>query len=280
MRVLALVTMVVALAACGRPFDASEPPPVLLTAGEESHELMAWSYCWSGVLSSVCADGAPPDDPVDVGSPEAVVVDFPNDGWSFNADFVETGTECGRHRSATVRPDAAGGGSRATIDPVGPAGTYDVQLSGRGPKGDMAASFRWTTPTDAPAARPTAEVRVLSDRDGGAVVVGMELVVTDVATVDGPARATVAVLAADGTEVTFEATSNDEPCSPGHRYWFADADRASGVVPPGGARFTYVVDVELGDGRHMARATWPDPAADDGFVPLDFEPPLPEEPLD
>lgn len=159
MRRLVLMVMVaVMVVACGPSGSGvSEPPPLTVSADEESLEVVAWSYCWSGVVTSTCADGAPPANPVDVGSPGQVIIEFPHPDWTFDVEFSEVGDECGGRRSATVRPDAEADGTRGMIEPVGPAGTYDVDVFGRGPQGDLAATFRWTTPIDGAAAQQEPE---------------------------------------------------------------------------------------------------------------------------
>lgn len=122
--------------------DLVEPPPVTVRFGDRSLDLSAWTYCFG----NVCADGFPPDPPPDVGSPEAVVVEFPLGGWSFTATFVPAADEC--VRAERVRLDAIGEG-RFVLRPVGHADTYDVTLAGQG-DGDLFVTFRWTTPRDGP----------------------------------------------------------------------------------------------------------------------------------
>jgi hypothetical protein len=74
------------------PLDLEQPPPVTVRFFDESVALEAWTYCYR----SVCADGAPPAEPSDVGNPGEVVVEFPLAGWSFRAAFRPAGDECGR----------------------------------------------------------------------------------------------------------------------------------------------------------------------------------------
>jgi len=122
--------------------DLDEPPPVTVRYGDRSLDLSAWTYCFG----NVCADDFPPAPPPDVGSPEAVIVEFPLEGWSFTATFVPASGEC--VRAERVRLDPTGLGL-FVLEPVGRADTYDVTLAGQG-DGDLFVTFRWTTPRDGP----------------------------------------------------------------------------------------------------------------------------------
>lgn len=120
-------------------FDA--PPPVTVRSGDRSIDLTAWTFCFG----NLCADGIPPADPPDVGSPEEVTVEFPLTGWSFTASFVPADkNECGRVQRGPLME--TGDGS-FVLRPIGHADTYDVTLFGQG-NGDLFVTFRWTTPID------------------------------------------------------------------------------------------------------------------------------------
>lgn len=58
------------------PTESDAPPPVTVRFSDESVALQAWTYRYR----NVCADGAPPAKPADVGSPEEVLVEFPVNG--------------------------------------------------------------------------------------------------------------------------------------------------------------------------------------------------------
>jgi hypothetical protein len=122
--------------------DPDEPPPVSVRSGDRSFDLSAWAYCFG----DVCADGHPPDAPPDIGTSEAVIVQFPLEGWSFTATFVPAGGDCERAERVRLRRNGLG---LSVLEPVGRADTYDVTLFGRG-DGDLVVTFRWTTPRDGP----------------------------------------------------------------------------------------------------------------------------------
>jgi hypothetical protein len=94
----------------------------------------------------VCADNVPPAPPPDIGNPEEVVVEFPLQGWSFRATFVPVAEKCVRAQRIQLEESGEG---RFDLKPVGQADSYDVMLFGKG-DGDLAVTFRWTTPRDGP----------------------------------------------------------------------------------------------------------------------------------
>lgn len=101
------------------------PPPVTVHHAGEALQLEPWTYCYD----TGCADGAPPKNPPDVGSPHAVIVKYPLAGWSFKASFSRAGEECAREFPATLEDLGDG---RFRLEPAGYADTYDVTLSGAG----------------------------------------------------------------------------------------------------------------------------------------------------
>ena len=126
-----------------------------------------WTYCYG----NGCADGAPPESPDSIGSPDSVEVSYPLSGWRFEATFVETDATCPRR--ITV-PDL-GGESPFTLLPAGPAGTWNVDLFGRGDGGDVATTFQWTTPVDGSLPEPSGSAAVLASNDGEIDSYGVEL---------------------------------------------------------------------------------------------------------
>jgi hypothetical protein len=122
--------------------DLDEPPPVTVRSGDRSLELTAWAYCFE----DVCASGFPPAAPPHIGDPEKVVVEFNPPEWSFIATFVPADGKC---RPAQRLRLASTPDGRFVLTPVGDADTYDVTLFGKG-DGDLAVTFRWTTPRDGP----------------------------------------------------------------------------------------------------------------------------------
>jgi hypothetical protein len=186
--------------------------PVTVSLLPPSIDLPAYTYCYG----NVCADGAPPADLPDVGSPKEVSIDFPLAGWSFTALFRPAGEPCGPVQVTRLEPSAHG---ELVLRPTGTADTYDVMLFGRG-DGDLAVSFRWTTPTQGPLPKPEARLAVLAGNDGDVVSYGVELELTNLAQTPKEASATITVRASSGKSVTFHASRAERPCFPeGTAYW-------------------------------------------------------------
>jgi len=247
------------------------PPPVTVRFSDGSTlDLVAFTYCYR----NTCADGMPPADPPDVGSPEELVIEFPLKGWSFTALFRPAGDACGRVQEV---PLTATGEGQFMLRPAGYAGIYDVTLFGQG-NGDLFTTFRWATPTDGPLPEPEARLAVVTGLDGQIHSYGVELEVRNLARTPDEARAVITVRAENGEAVTFEATRARRTCLPeGTVYWDGPDDQGLAAAALGEGPFAYEVELVLDGDRYVGTATWP---ADliDGYEPsvaLDFTPELP-----
>jgi hypothetical protein len=252
------------------PGKLDAPPPVTLRYLDKAAALHAWTYCYR----NGCADGAPPADPLDVGSPEEVGVEFPLADWSFGATFTPAGQRCGREQQVRLERTHAGG---FVVTPAGFAGTYDVTLFGRG-EGDLFVTFRWTTPHDGPLAEPEASAAIVAGSRRRADSYGVELHLSNLVETPKKATARVTVEARDGHAVTFAATRSKSGCWPeGTVYWDGPDDKGLEAAALGDGPFEYTVEVDLDGSRHVATATWPDDEIR-GYAPnvaLEFTPPLP-----
>lgn len=249
------------------------PPPVTLAYPGGSAQLDAWTFCYS----NGCADGMPPRNPHDVGSPEEVRVEFAEPGWSFTATFTPAGRRCGREQRVPL--EATGDGT-FFLRPAGFAGTYDVTLFGRG-EGDLFVTFRWTTPSDGPLPEPKARLAILAAHDGGLDSYGVELSVENLARDPRRAGATITVRAQDGEAVTFDATRSRLRCLPeGSVYWDGPDDAGRAAARLGDGPFAYEVELTLDGERYVAEATWPGDVirGNEPSVRLDFTPELPALP--
>lgn len=61
------------------------------------------------------------------------------------------------------------------VPAAGPGGSYDVDVFGRGPQGDVITTFAWTTTEAGMIPAPEAAVAFLTDLDDDVVSYGMEL---------------------------------------------------------------------------------------------------------
>jgi predicted small lipoprotein YifL len=187
------------------PQDFAEPPNFRVRYGDDFVDLRPWTYCYA----NTCADGFPPTNPPDVGSPEQVIIEFPLAGWSVRADFDVVGKSCGRTFPAKTEEVAPG---RFVLRPAGYAGEYDVTLSGRGPGGDAYTTFRWTTPTDGPLPTPSSYASIIAGHDGAIGSYGIELSVSQLAETPERADATITVTAADGDALTIAPRLEHSAC--------------------------------------------------------------------
>jgi hypothetical protein len=252
------------------PLDLEKPPPVTVRFFDESVALEAWTYCYR----SVCADGAPPAEPSDVGNPGEVVVEFPLAGWSFSAAFRPAGDECGRIQEV---PLEAVGDGRFRLRPAGHARTYDVTLFGRG-DGDLFTTFRWTTPADGPLPTPEARLAVLAHSGRRPHSYGVELELTNLVRTPKHASARITVQARDGDAISFDAKRSDARCLPqGTVYWDAPDAKGLEAAALGEGPFDYRVELELDGMGYVAVAVWPgdEIAGNEPSVALHFVPNLP-----
>ncbi len=247
-------------------------PAVTVTGAGAPIELEAWTFCFEGL----CADGAPPTEPADVGATDAVRVEFPLDDWAFEATFSAVGETCPRQITVPVSEGADGD---RTVEPAGHPGVYDVTLSGRGAGeggGDLFVTFRWTTTAEGTLPVPAARMAVLADNEGVVDSYGVELALSDLAATPSSAEATVTVRSSEGREHTFTPTPA-ESCGAGTVSWNGPMEDGKTASALGTGPFTYEVIVVLDGVSHVAEATWPDDVMADNepSVALTFDPPLP-----
>ena len=255
------------------PFGLPDsPPPVTVRTNDKSVQIRPYTYCYG----NGCVDGVQPSHPPDFAEAPHVEVEFPLDGWSFEASFVPVGVACPRTQSVPV---AKTGDHTYVVRPAGPADTYDVTLVGQG-DGDLFVTFRWTTPQDGPMPVPDARLAVLADHDGEVDSYGVELELSDLRATPKSARAEITVTAANGKSLSFEAIPAKGCLGEGAIYWNGPDRAGRQAARLGPAPFRYGVVVVLDGVRYAASAAWP---ADeiDGNEPsaeLIFAPSLPALP--
>jgi hypothetical protein len=252
----------------GGPLEG--PPNVTIRYDEKSAELKPWTFCYK----NGCADGSPPEDPVDVGSPHEVFVGYPLKDWDFRASFSPAGEDCGRTQSERLEETGEGD---FIVRPLGYSGTYDVTLTGRG-DGDLFVTFRWTTPEDGPLPKPRAYVGVLADNDGDVDSYGVELSISNMETTPDEARAAITVTSSEGRSITFDATKRRRPCVPeGSLSWNGPNAKGLEAADLGSPPFQYDVVLRLDGKRYRALATWPDDQIPwlQPYTTLRFRPKLP-----
>lgn len=232
----------------------SVPPPMVVRNGATSVEVRATSFCWG----NGCADGIKPVRPPDVGSSDSLIVEFPQNGWTFSATFQAADDKCGQQFTAELTSTGATA-HRLTV--AGRAGVYDVQLFGKGPTGrgrtgggDVIAWVRWTTNTDGPLPEPRAKLGLLAQHDRAVDSYGVELSISNLA-----------------------ATPAQAPCIVGTVYFRGPNNKGKEAASLGNAPFAIEVRLDLDGVQYIARAKWPDDEDPEErpYVPLRFVPPLP-----
>lgn len=253
------------------PWDphGDRPPPVTVRYGTESLGLEAWSFCYG----NLCVAGGPPKQPPSVGSVDQVFIDFPLEDWSFQATFQPVGEKCGRMQTVELGET---GQRSLVLEPVGYADTYDVTLFGRG-NGDLATTFRWSTPYDGPLPTPEATLAVVSGEPGDLTSYGVELMVSNLAATPESATATITVTAANNETLTFELDRDNRCRAEGTVYWDGPAAKGMAAAALGPAPFRYEVVLMLDGKRYVGTAEWPQDEikGNEPSVALTFEPALP-----
>lgn len=245
-------------------------PPVTLDLGGEQVDLHPWTSCYQ----NGCADGFPPPDPYDVGDRDEVRFTYPLEDWRFSAQFREvTDGRCGRAFQAPV--ERTGDGSWV-ITPTGYAGTYDVDVSGRG-NGDVHTTFRWTTERAGELPTPSASLSPVHDGKGEIRHWGVTLYVADLADLDEPVVGTVTVSAANGRSMTFERQMSYGACTTGGGASFDTRNKEGRALAKiGPAPYSYEVALVLDGTAHTASVLWPsEDVVRRGNIELTFDPPLP-----
>lgn len=244
----------------------------VLTADGDQLELAAWTFCGP----RLCADGAPPDDPPAIGSPEELVFGFEQPGWEFtDVTFRERGPAC--PRQITVAAERLGPRT-FRVAPAGRAGDWDVDIFGRGPEGDAVTTVRWRTPVDGTTpAEATGVLAVLAEHDGELDSYGVELSLSDLASHPERATATVTVTSADGRSATLTPRPDLRCHTAGSVSFRGRAEAGLAATRLGQGPFDYRVELDLDGTAHVGRATWPDDEIEDyaPYAALTWSPPLP-----
>ena len=249
------------------PFETA--PAVVVRNGEVELALDPWTACWT----VACYDGAPPHEPPDIGAGDEVVIEFPAEGWTFQATTRPAADDCGRRQTEDLMPVDS---TRHRLTPIGPAGDHIVDVFGRGPEGDVIVTFAWTTTTDGPLPTPMATTSILADHDGAVDSYGVELSLWNLAHTPSEVAAEATVTAADGSSHSFEFTDQSNKCPLGSLFLTAPVDEGLTAAQLGDGPFTYEIRMMMDGFEFTGTGVWPigeDPECAP-CVPLTFGPPL------
>lgn len=232
--------------------------PVFLELDGERVRVDPWTYCGLGT----CADGSPRPPYLDAGARDEVTFTVPERGWTFEATYVPLPDEpCGRRITLPVRKTGA---FTFVVEPGGPAARYRIDLFGRGPSGDTALSFTWTTPTTGAIPQPAGYV--------SAHYTGLELGIDDVADT-ASASAVVEVTYADRAPDRYGPVG-PQPCFGGNLFFRVEDPRYDEELA---APVEYRVVLTLDGEEYVGTATWPrdEISGNEPYAALTFEPALP-----
>ncbi|GII58356.1 hypothetical protein Pth03_67450 [Planotetraspora thailandica] len=265
--------------ASGAPVGESvaEPPPVVMRGGGRQVSLRAFTYCYR----NTCADGRPEHLP-DLGSVAGeITLSSPLKGWTFEATLRQPATAwpepCDVRIPARLVPASP---QTWRLEPAGPAGSYRIDVSGRGPDGgDLFAAFAVTLMRSGPAPEPRASLSAFHDNQGEADNYGsFELAVAHLGETPREATATLTVTGRNG-RAAYELARQDDGCQArGEAAFRAEVpiEKVRGAV--GREPYTIGVELVLDGRRHTATVAWPggvgsDPDAGDALTPV-FTPAL------
>ena len=150
-------------------------PTVAVRSPVRTLQLVPFTYC----LAGRCVDGFPThqgsvgrSESVAIRSTANTTIHVTMSAGTPPPDQPFAGAPCGRTFSTTLRADNDG---RATLMPLGPAGSYRVGLFvNPAAGGDLAVSFDWITTRPGPTNVPRSEVSILANHDGSVDSYGVE----------------------------------------------------------------------------------------------------------
>ena len=266
--------------------ELAGPPPLTLHRPEGDVDLPAYAWCYqSDAGAGGCADGAPPAHPARTAATGPLTFSFPLEGWAFTASFRQRGprTECERN----LQVDAVAQGDGTFVVPaLGPAGRWDVEISGYADRGgDLFTIFDWTTSADA-TATPFArgEVGLLGPPsaygdDAPLEAYGPSLRLTGLAVESTEVTAELAL--SDGAEkATYPlSASRDDLCPDDGTIYLAGKHPNEALDLPdlGEPPYAYEVLLTLDGNEYVGTGQWPDdlaPATSNQLA-LTWSPPLP-----
>lgn len=231
------------------------PPDLQVHADGTTVALLPYGYCWVTNGDWRCADGAPqePLPTVTLDPDSELSVTFPLD-WHLTVQLFTDGEYC----NGVMVTDADPQGS--PLESLGPAGTYRVEVFGRGEGGDAAWAFELVTTEDQPSPAPFWQVFWFpSERDldidapFGASVGNIAIRPTQVS-------ATAVATASDGASAEFGLSVGDDGgCWASSIGLESDTDFTAQVIdlgpPPYSVTVTITVDGQTITGNPVR---WPD----------------------
>jgi hypothetical protein len=231
------------------------PPDLRVTGGATDLVIAPHSYCWTVDGQGVCADGAPqePLPTVTLEDTSQLNLGFGLD-WQLAVTLLAGGEWC--NGAMVIDADPQG----SPLESLGPAGTYRVEVFGRGDGGDAAWAFELVTRTDRPFPSPFVQVLWFpSDRELEADAAFYALV-GNIPVPPAEIAATATVTASNGESVELQLSVGDNRGCWSSSIGFEGAPQFTAQVlelgpPPYAAVVTVAIDGSTITGTPVR---WPD----------------------
>lgn len=266
----------------GRPeptYDKSEqyPSGLVVRLPDRDVALPAHTSCWTEPQNCLRGLLHFEDTGPDLGEHDTIKFWFARPGWKFQATFMQAGETCPRNTTVEA---TSNGGQWFELPPADEAGTYEVDLMGEGPEGNVAARFVWTTTTAGPVDPPVGTIGLFPGSRGEGSY-GLELWVDDLpfhpTKEELPSMVDVNVTAADGTRQTLTVSLERSMLECGFRgtrgFFYYQAEWNEDIATLGEGPLLLESELTIRDTTYVGRATWRD--ARRAMPEMEFEPPLP-----
>jgi len=224
-----------------------------VTAGDEQLVLVPYTYCWT-VGRGVCADGAPPDPlpSLTLESGSDLIVDFPL-RWKIQATLFLEGDFC---EGVVLEIHPIG----ASVDPLGLAGQYLVEVFGRSEQGDAFWSFELITTEDRPGPPGYMQAFWFPSERALEATAPFGALLGNLTEKPNNAAAVATVTASDGNSEDFTMTTDiTNGCWGSALSLQGPEDFTNGVLGLGPPPYEVVINVSIDDHDVVGQAiTWPD----------------------
>ena len=267
-------------------YDKSEqyPSGLVVRLPDGDVDLPAETSCWTEPQNCLRALLDSDDTGPDLGEQDTIDFWFARPGWTFSATFRQAGETC--PRNTTV--DAVNtGGQWFELTPADKAGTYEVDLVGQGPEGNVASRFSWTTTTDGQVDQPVGAIGLFPQSRGKGSY-ALELRVDDLpfhpTKAELPSVVDVNVTSANSKTRILSAPLEPSALDCGYRgargsfYYQAEWDEDISIL--GNAPLLLESELTIRGTTYVGRATWRDDRGTTPYAVMEFEPPLPSADAD
>lgn len=267
---------------------AGRPPPLVLRTQAGTVRLPAWAYCYSRqrgeeVVGS-CGDGGPPRPPPRIETDGSASFTFAGEDWRFVAEFRPVGELGAPQCRPRLRTQVGKEGDDYVIPALGPAGVWDVDVSGRSRTdagNDLITTFRWVTSADSglvPPAWAAVKFQTPPSARPRQAAYGPDVRLEGLFPEPSTASVMFTVTSEGGETRSFALAQGEDDCAADGLVTFGPSATPEEPDVVGDGPFAYRLDVVLDGTAYVGEASWPDdlesPGNSDVLV-TSWEPPLP-----